>query len=321
MTKRTHILTVDVEDWFHILESDAAPARERWDELESRVERNTERLLELFAHHGARATFFVVGWVAWRHPELVRRIVAAGHEIASHSFWHEVIRRHDLASFSADLRASKALLEDLSGQPVEGFRAAGNSITRSESWAFDVLVENGFTYDASLCPGTSSHGGFPAAPPAPHQLRCRAGTLIEIPSSTVGAGSWRRPYAGGGYLRLLPYPIVRAGIALEEGAGRPANLYVHPREIDPEQPRMPLPWKRRFKYYVGLRGLELKLERLLSEYRFIGVRAWIRERRPEILGRVLDLRGLAPVQPAPDPALIPPLPPIAAQGAAQGGAA
>ena len=309
MSLRTHILTVDVEDWFHILETDVAPERARWDELESRVERNTERLLELFAETGASATFFVVGWVAWRHPELVRRIASAGHEIASHSFWHEVIRRHDLASFSADLRASKELLEDLCGQKVEGFRAAGNSITHSESWAFDVLVENGFTYDASVCPGTSSHGGFPSAPRAPHQLRCRAGTLIEIPSSTIGLGSWRRPYAGGGYLRLFPYGLVKAGIALEEGAGRPANLYVHPREIDPEQPRMPLPWKRRFKYYIGLRGLEAKLERLLTEYRFIGMRQWIRERRPEVLGRVLDLRGLASVQPAPDPARIPPLPP------------
>lgn len=316
MSRRTHILTVDVEDWFHILESDAAPERASWDELESRVERNTERLLELFAATGATATFFVVGWVAWRHPELVRRIVAAGHEVASHSFWHEVIRRHDLASFTADLRASKQLLEDLSGQKVEGFRAAGNSITRSESWAFDVLVESGFSYDASLCPGTSSHGGFPSAPPAPHQLRCRAGTLIEIPTSTVGAGAWRRPYAGGGYLRLLPYELVKAGIALEEGAGRPANLYVHPREIDPEQPRMPLPLKRRFKYYVGLRGLEAKLERLLAEYRFIGVRQWIRERRPEIIGRVLDLRGLPPVHPAPDPGRIPPPPPILAGSAA-----
>ncbi len=309
MSLRTHILTVDVEDWFHILEADAAPERQRWDELESRVERNTERLLELFAQTGASATFFVVGWVAMRHPELVRRIAAAGHEVASHSFWHEVIRRHDVASFTADLRASKQLLEELSGQKVEGFRAAGNSITRSESWAFDVLVESGFGYDASLCPGTSSHGGFPSAPPAPHRLLCRAGSLIEIPMSTVGAGSWRRPYAGGGYLRLLPYGVVKAGIALEEGAGRPANLYVHPREIDPEQPRMPLPRKRRFKYYVGLRGHEAKLERLLSEYRFIGVRQWIRERRPEILGHTLDLRGLPPVRPAPDPARIPPPPP------------
>ncbi len=316
MSRRTHILSVDVEDWFHILETDAAPERARWDELESRVERNTGRLLELFAAAGASATFFVVGWVAWRHPEVVRRIAAAGHEIASHSFWHEVIRRHDVASFRADLRASKQLLEELCGQRVEGFRAAGNSITRAESWAFDVLVESGFGYDASLCPGTSSHGGFPSAPPAPHLLRCRAGTLIEIPSSTVGLGSWRRPYAGGGYLRLFPYELVKAGIALEEGAGRPANLYVHPREIDPEQPRMPLPWKRRFKYYVGLRGLEAKLERLLGEYRFIGVRQWIRERRPEILGHVLDLRDAAPVQPTPDPARIPPLPPTWAGSAA-----
>ena len=309
MTLQTHILTVDVEDWFHILETDAAPERARWDELESRVERNTERLLELFAQAGASASFFVVGWIARRHPDLVRRIAAAGHEIASHSYWHEVVRNHDLASFAADARASKALLEDLSGARVEGFRAAGNSITPSESWAFDVLVESGFVYDASLCPGRSSHGGFAAAPPAPHLLRCRAGSLIEIPSSTVGCGRWRTPYAGGGYLRLLPHGLVRAGIALEEGLGRPANLNVHPREIDPGQPRIRLPLKRRFRYYVGLRGTERKLERLLGEYRFIGARAWIRERRPEILGRVLDLREASLAHPAPDPRRIPPPPP------------
>jgi polysaccharide deacetylase family protein (PEP-CTERM system associated) len=309
MTARTHIMTVDVEDWFHILETEDAPERARWDALESRVERNTERLLELFARSGASATFFIVGWVAWRHPKLVRRIADAGHEIASHSFWHEVVRRHDLASFRADASASKRLLEDLAGAPVEGFRAAGNSITSSESWAFDALVESGYTYDASLCPGRSSHGGFRAVPPAPHQLRCRAGTLIEIPSSTLGVAGWRTPYAGGGYLRLLPYPLVRAGMALEAGFGRPANLYVHPREIDPEQPRMPLSPLRRFKYYVGLRGAERKLERLLASARFIGARAWIRERRPEILGRVLDLRDRACAPPSPDPARIPPLPP------------
>lgn len=305
----TNILTVDVEDWFHILESDQAPARERWRELDSRVERNTDRLLELFEAAGARATFFTVGWVAWRHPELVRRIAAAGHELASHGFWHEVVRRHDAASFAADLATSKKLLEDASGSPVEGYRAAGNSITPDDAWAFDAILEAGFTYDASLCPAVSSHGGFPSPYHGPHLLRARAGTLVEIPSATLGAGRHRVPYAGGGYLRLFPYWLLRFAIGLDNGLGRPCNVYVHPREIDAGQPRMALPALRRFKYYVGLAGCERKLQRLLGRYRWVGARQWIRERRPDLLGRVLDVRELAAeTAPAPEPGRVPPPP-------------
>ena len=292
VTRPTHILTIDVEEWFHILESDAAPPRERWSELEPRVVRNTERLLELLAESGARATCFVVGWVAWRHPELVKRIAAAGHEVASHSFWHEVVRRHDVASFAADLAGTRKLLEDLAGAPVRGFRAPGASITPREAWAFEVLIEQGFSYDSSLCPGRSSHGGFPSREHGPHVLRCRAGSLIEIPMSTFGIGRWRVPYAGGGYLRVLPYALIAAGLGLERGLGRPANVYVHPREIDARQPRLELPPGRRFRYYAGLRSTESKLVRLLARYRFVGVSEWLRERRPDLIGREVDVRAL-----------------------------
>lgn len=313
MTKASNILTIDVEDWFHILEWDGAPARDRWESLESRVERNTERLLELLAETDARATFFTVGWVAWRHPELVRKIAAAGHELASHSFWHEVVRRHDASSFASDIRASKRLLEDLTGQPVEGFRAPGASITPAEAWAFDVILEQGFSYDASLCPGFSSHGGFDSGHVCPHLLRCRSGTLVEIPSSTIGFRRRRVPYGGGGYLRLLPYSCLRAAIDLDNGLGRPVNIYIHPREIDIGQPRMALPRLRRFKYYVGLGTTEGKLRRLLTRYRFVGVRQWIRERRPALLGHVFDVRQLAAAAvPDPDPGLVPPAPPMGA---------
>jgi polysaccharide deacetylase family protein (PEP-CTERM system associated) len=309
----THILTVDVEDWFHILEADQAPDRDAWEGLPSRVERNTDRLLELFAEHDARATFFSVGWIAQRHPELIKRIAAAGHELASHSFWHEVVRRHDVASFAADLSASKKLLEDLSGQEVCGYRAAGNSITPADAWAFDVILEQGFSYDASLCPAVSSHGGFPSACRGPHLIETAAGTLVEIPSATIGFGNQRIPYAGGGYLRLFPYAFLRFCMGVDRGLGRPSNIYVHPREIDPEQPRMDLPALRRFKYYVGLARTERKLVKLLRSYRFIGCREWIRERRPALLGQVLDVRELAArAAPHPDPALIPPKPPALA---------
>jgi polysaccharide deacetylase family protein (PEP-CTERM system associated) len=311
---KTNILTIDVEDWFHILETDDAPARDRWDTLESRVERNTERLLGLLQDGGAHATFFMVGWLAWRFPDLVKGIAEAGHELASHSFWHEVVRRHDARSFRADLRASKQVLEDLTGVEVEGFRAAGNSITPADAWAFEEIAAAGYRYDSSLCPAVSSHGGFPSPFRGPHLLRWKGGELIEIPSATFGLGRWRIPYAGGGYLRLFPWPLLRAAIAADNAMSRPANIYVHPREIDLDQPRMALSAGRRFRYYVGLRTTERKLRAMVQRYRFVGVRRWVSENRPQLLGKVLDVREMAArARPSPDPRWVPPLPPLAAQ--------
>jgi len=299
------ILTVDVEDWFHILEVDGGLARESWPSLESRVTANTETLLALFAQAGARATFFVVGWIAERHPALVRSIAEAGHEIASHSYWHEVICAHTHDSLAADLADSKKLLEDLSGRPVRGFRAPGGSITPATAWAFEVLVERGYEYDSSLCPGISSHGGYPSRWYGPHRVLANAGELTELPTSTTPVAGRRIPYAGGGYLRLLPYPVIRRCIARDHRDGRPANVYVHPREIDPAQPRMQLPWKRRFKYYVGLRTTRLKLERLLRDYHFVSAGEWIDSHAEELAGRVLDVR----LEAARGPAARPPSPP------------
>ncbi|NNL65224.1 MAG: DUF3473 domain-containing protein, partial [Myxococcales bacterium] len=243
-----NIMTVDVEDWFHILEVEGGYTRQDWDDLEVRVVSNSDRLLGLLDEAGVRATFFIVGWVAKRQPELVRRIAAGGHEIASHSYWHEVLQRHDRASLAADLSASKALLEDLAGAPVTGFRAPGGSITPAQAWAFDVLLDAGYAYDASLCPGYSSHGGFPSPYLGPHRLRCERGLLDEVPSATIGVGTRRMPYAGGGYLRLFPYAVQKLATQIENRSGRPSTVYVHPREIDPDQPRMALPALRNFKY-------------------------------------------------------------------------
>jgi polysaccharide deacetylase family protein (PEP-CTERM system associated) len=305
-----NILTVDVEDWFHILEVDSACAldRSRWPDLESRVVANTEALLALFAESGTLATFFVVGWVASRHPALIRRIAAAGHELGSHSYWHEVMRGHDRGSLAADLGGSRKLLEDLSGRPVRGFRAPGNSITPATAWAFDVIAEQGYAYDSSLCPGVSSHGGYPSPFPGPHRVLCNAGELFEIPSSTAALAGRQVPYAGGGYLRLFPYPLIRACLRADNRAGRPANVYVHPREIDPDQPRMELPWKRRFKYYVGLRSTAAKLRALLREHRFMSAAAWLEAHRAELADRVLDVRADAARAPAPVTAPPPPPP-------------
>jgi polysaccharide deacetylase family protein (PEP-CTERM system associated) len=305
----TNILTVDVEDWFHILELDDGPSRDHWDGLESRVEANTDALLALFAESGARATFFVVGWVAWKHPQLVRRIAAAGHEVASHSFWHEVVPRHSGPSLAQDLAASRKLLEDLSGCPVRGFRAPGGSITHATAWALDVIAAAGFEYDASLNPGHSSHGGFATPHLGPHVIRCASGDLLEIPWTTVGVAGRRFPFAGGGYLRLFPYGLIKGCVGVENRAGRPATVYVHPREIDPGQPRMAMPWKRRFKYYVGLDGTAAKLRALLREHRFTTAGDWLDAHRAAIADRVLDARGLALCAPQQAP-LAPPPPPV-----------
>lgn len=309
MSGTDNILTVDVEDWFHILEVDSACAldRSRWSSLESRVVANTEALLQLFAEARTAATFFVVGWVAARHPDLVRRIAAGGHEIGSHSYWHEVMHAHDRRSLAADLGASRKVLQDLSGQPVRGFRAPGNSITPATAWALDVIAEQGYAYDSSLCPGLSSHGGYPSPFHGPHRVRCNAGDLAEIPSSTASFAGRRIPYAGGGYLRLFPYAVLRACLRADNAAGRPANVYVHPREIDPDQPRMALPRKRRFKYYVGLRTTRQKLSNLLRDHRFTSAGSWLELHGPELADRVLDVRTDAAITPA-SPATPPPDP-------------
>jgi polysaccharide deacetylase family protein (PEP-CTERM system associated) len=284
-----NILTVDVEEWFHILEVEGGYTRDDWPGLESRVEANTDALLALFAETGTKATCFVVGWVAERHPKLVRRIAEAGHEVASHSFFHEVVARHSRATLAEDLASSRKLLEDLAGQPVAGFRAPGGSITDATAWALEVVVEAGFAYDASLNPGHSSHGGFATPHFGPHRLHTASGDLWEIPWTTVGLAGRRLPFAGGGYLRLLPYELIRACAGVEQRAGRPINVYVHPREIDPDQPRMALPWKRRFKYYVGLRSTERKLRALLRELRFVAARTWLERYGATIADRVFEV--------------------------------
>lgn len=304
-----HIMTVDVEDWFHILEFDGGYTRDDWSQLESRVSKNTERLLDLFDETGTKATFFVVGWIAERFPDLVRRIAEAGHELASHSYWHEVIPRHDRRSLGADLERSKGLLEEISGAPVAGFRAPGGSITPECAWAFDVILEQGFSYDSSIWPAMSSHGGFATPFSGPHSLRTASGELTEIPASTLRIGGMRLPYAGGGFLRLFPYRLIRAAIVQNVRQGDPTTVYVHPRDLDRDQPRMSLPRRRYFKYYVGLASTESKLRALLSNFRFVPAATWIAEHATGLRERMLDVREVAAGHPRPDPRLVPPPPP------------
>lgn len=283
-------MTIDVEDYFHVSVFDGLVPRDRWESLESRVAYNTDRLLGIFAAEGVSATFFVLGWVADRFPALVERIAAAGHEIASHGYSHRLIYDQTRQAFREDVRRSKALLEDASGQRVEGFRAPSYSITPKTLWAIDVLIEEGFRYDASIFPIRHDRYGIPVSPRHPYVLRRECGSIIEAPASTVRWGSFNLPVAGGGYFRILPYEWTRWGIARINGREqRPAIFYLHPWEVDPEQPRLGAGRLGRFRHYRNLDQTETRLRSLLRDFAFAP------------LNRVLDLAVAADAEPAAAP--------------------
>jgi polysaccharide deacetylase family protein (PEP-CTERM system associated) len=262
-------MTVDVEDYFHVSVFDGVIPRQRWEQLESRVCANTDRLLQLFADHRVSATFFVLGWVAERFPWLVRSIAAAGHEVACHSYAHRLVYDLTPAQFRADVCRAKAMLESAAGVEVLGYRAPSYSITPRSLWALDVLIEEGFVYDASIFPIHHDRYGIPLSPRHPYSLKREAGTLLEVPASTVRLGPLNLPIAGGGYFRILPYAWTRWGIdRLNRRECRPAIFYLHPWEIDPEQPRLGTSWLGRFRHYRNLDLTECRLRALLREFRF-----------------------------------------------------
>ena len=262
-------MTVDVEDYFHVSAFENTVSRSQWETLESRVTRNTERLLALFGHANVRATFFVLGWVAERFPGLVRDIAARGHEIASHGFSHRLVYDQTPEQFRADLRRSRDAIAAAVNAPVYGYRAPSFSITKRSFWALETLIEEGFIYDASIFPIRHDRYGVPSAPRRFHTLQTNAGTIWECPGSTVRVGGMNFPVAGGGYFRLLPYAWTQWGIGrLNEVEGRPAIFYIHPWEIDPDQPRLPGSWFSRFRHYRNLSETEGRLERLVSDFAF-----------------------------------------------------
>jgi polysaccharide deacetylase family protein (PEP-CTERM system associated) len=257
------ILSVDVEDWFHILDVASEPPLETWHTLETRVEKNFRRLLELFAQHHARATCFFLGWVGERFPHLVREAVSGGHEIASHGYAHKLVYRMTCAEFQADAQRSKKILEDISGAPVAGYRSAGFSVTEKTAWFFEALTAAGYQYDSSVFPAARSHGGMPTARREPHHIK--AG-LIEFPMTVTDLLGQPLCFFGGGYLRLFPYALIHRMARRVLAEGRPVIYYIHPREIDPAHPRLPMSAARRFKSYVNLRSTEAKLGRILAEF-------------------------------------------------------
>jgi polysaccharide deacetylase family protein (PEP-CTERM system associated) len=245
-----------------------------WDRFESRVVANTERILGLLDEARVSATFFVLAWNAERHPELVRRIAAAGHEIASHGYAHRLIYDQTPDAFRADVTRAKTILEDILGTPVLGYRAPSLSITPRSLWALDVLIDCGFRYSSSVIPMRDSLFGYPDAARFPYVIRARDGQrLLEFPITTTRLLGRNLPLGGGGFLRVLPYHYLRWGMRrVNRQERQPAIVYIHPWEIDPGQPRLATAGKRGFStHYVGLAGAESKLRRLLRDFRFTSV--------------------------------------------------
>jgi len=267
-----HALSFDVEEHFQVSAFWSDARRQQWDQLESRVEQNTLRLAEILARAGIRATFFILGWVAERHPGLVKTLAIQGHEIASHGYGHELVTSMTGTNFREDVRRSRGILEDLTGKRVFGYRAPSFSITAKTQWALPILVEEGYLYDSSIFPVQHDRYGMPCANPWCHVRTTEAGELWEVPPSTLKIGPFRVPVAGGGYFRLYPYRLLRHFLHLVAKEGHPLVVYLHPWELDPEQPRMEGSLLSRFRHYVNLRKTEYRLCRLLTDFEFAPIR-------------------------------------------------
>jgi len=265
----THHFTIDVEEYFQVSAFEPYVPRERWPGFESRVAASVSQLLETLGEFGVRATFFVLGWLGERQPGVVRDIAAAGHELASHGYTHERVTEQGLPEFRDSARRSKAILEDVGGVAVIGFRAPSFSIVPGCEWALDVLLEEGYRYDSSLFPVRRRGYGYPNGRRDPHWIvRPDGGRLAEVPPATLRWLGLNLPAGGGAYFRLLPYGLVRAALRDAESRGVPATFYMHPWELDPGQPRLDVPWLTRMRHYGGLRGTLPRVRRLLGEFQF-----------------------------------------------------
>lgn len=267
-------MTIDVEDYFHVAALAGSISRDQWDDMEYRVESSTHRLLDLLAESSVRATFFVLGWVARRSPGLVRTIQSAGHEIASHGWSHKLVYNQSREEFARETRDSKALLEDITGCAIDGYRASTYSITARSKWALDVLCELGFRYDSSIFPIRHDLYGIPDAPVRPGVIQTPGGgRIVEFPMSVVRLAGIRMPVSGGGYFRLLPYWLTRMGLQkLNELERRPFVFYLHPWELDTGQPVVKVGLLSRFRHYTNLHQTEPRLRRLLGQFRFGPIR-------------------------------------------------
>jgi polysaccharide deacetylase family protein (PEP-CTERM system associated) len=284
MSRIVNAMTVDVEDYFHASAFDRVVSRASWDEFESRVVPNTHRLLELFDAQRTRATFFILGWVAQRYPALVREIAKAGHELASHGQNHQLVYLLTPSQFRDDVRRAKETIEQTAGVRVQGYRAPSFSIVNTNLWALDVLIEEGHSYDASIFPIRHDRYGIADAPRSAHTIQRSAGSIVEVPASTVRIAGSNYPIAGGGYFRLFPYAATKWGINRVNTADHePVVLYIHPWEIDPEQPRLPVSRTTQLRHHVGISTTIDKLRRVLTDFSFAPIAQVLDGRSPNAL--------------------------------------
>ncbi|HWZ27442.1 MAG TPA: XrtA system polysaccharide deacetylase [Gemmatimonadales bacterium] len=268
----THYFSVDVEEYFQVSAFEGSVPRSAWDTLPSRVEGSVYGILDLLARHRARGTFFTLGWVAERHPKMIKRIADAGHEVASHGWDHVRVTHQNPEEFRTSVRRTKDCLEQIAGTPVLGFRAPSFSIVPGREWALDILVEEGYRYDSSLFPIRRPGGyGYAAAGREPYVLERATGPLWELPPATLRRLGVNLPAGGGAYFRIFPYTVVRAAFADFDRRGVPGTFYMHPWEIDPDQPRQRAPLSSRLRHYTGLSRTLPRLERLLAEFRFTAI--------------------------------------------------
>jgi polysaccharide deacetylase family protein (PEP-CTERM system associated) len=257
-------LTIDFEDWHQGLEIPPSG----WQGLEDRIAFSGRRILELLSEAGKRATFFVLGHLAERHPGLIREVASEGHEIGTHGYSHTLVYKLQPNEFRADVERSTSFLEDLTGKPVLGHRAPFFSITNKATWAFEILAELGIRYDSSVFPVRNYRYGIREAPRWPYEIECRTGTLSEFPVSTWAMRRWQLPVAGGAYFRLYPYALTRAAFRAINREGHPAVFYLHPWEVDPGQPRLDLPRRISVPHYWRLAATEGRFRRLLQDFSF-----------------------------------------------------
>ena len=271
-----NIFTVDVEDYFQVNNLSKVVKPSEWGSYESRVLDSARRVLNLLDRAKVKGTFFVLGWIAERFPGLVKDIQTSGHEVASHGFSHKRVCEQNSEEFRRDIRESKELLESIIGEPVYGYRAPTYSITKQTEWALDILIEEGFKYDSSIFPFRYQKSGLPKDKRYPHLIKRKEKTIWEFPISGLSVFGMSIPFSGGGYFRLCPLSIVKAGIRGMNKTGNPAMVYIHPWEFDSEQPRFKLAPLAAFRHYYGLHNTEAKLEKLFSEIEFGPVREYLK---------------------------------------------
>lgn len=274
-----NVLTFDIEDWFHILDLPGDKNIGKWSEYESRVEQNTFKILTILQRYKVKATFFILGWIAEKYPNLIKEIQNQHHEIGSHGYSHQLINTLSKQEFREDLLKSQDVIGNFTGKQPLSYRGPGFSITPENKWIFEVIVECGFKYDSSIYPGRHGHGGYPLFTSEPVIIKFNKSNreLFEFPVSVGKVFGKKMCFSGGGYLRLLPYMIIKKKFNEFNASNKPVMVYLHPRDIDPDGPHLQMPINRRFKCYVNVSSTEKKLNRLLINYDFTSIESYAKK--------------------------------------------